>query len=76
MHTSIQVEKEIKTRLDKLKNHPRETYNEVLARLLKIAQDDDMLSPTIIKNIEEGIADIKAGRVYSSAQVKKKLGLK
>jgi predicted transcriptional regulator len=76
MYTSIQVEKEIKTRLDKLKNHPRETYNEVLVRLLKIAQDDDVLSPAVIKNIEEGIADIKAGRVYSSAQVKKKLGLK
>ncbi len=76
MYTSIQVEKEIKARLDKLKNHPRETYNEVLARLLKIAQDDDVLSSAVIKNIEEGIADIKAGRVYSSAQVKKKLGLK
>ncbi len=76
MYTSIQVEKEIKARLDKLKNHPRETYNEVLVRLLKIAQDDDILSPAVIKNIEEGIADIKAGRVYSSAQVKKKLGLK
>jgi predicted transcriptional regulator len=76
MHTSIQIEKEIKARLDKLKNHPRETYNEVLTRLLKITQNDDVLSPTVIKNIEEGIADIKAGRVYSSAQVKKKLGLK
>jgi predicted transcriptional regulator len=76
MYTSIQVEKEIKARLDKLKNHPRETYNEILVRLLKIAQDDDILSPAVIKNIEEGIADIKAGRVYSSAQVKKKLGLK
>lgn len=76
MYTSIQIEKEIKARLDKLKNHPRETYNEILVRLLKIAQDDDILSPAVIKNIEEGIADIKAGRVYSSAQVKKKLGLK
>lgn len=76
MYTSIQVEKEIKAHLDKLKNHPRETYNEVLTRLLKIAQNDDVLSPAIIKNIEEGIADIKAGRVYSSAQVKKRLGLK
>jgi predicted transcriptional regulator len=76
MYTSIQVEKEIKARLDKLKNHPRETYNEVLVRLLKIAQNDYVISPAVIKNIEEGIADIKAGRVYSSAQVKKKLGLK
>jgi predicted transcriptional regulator len=76
MHTSIQVEKEIKARLDKLKVHPRETYNEVLTRLLKNTQDGDVLSPDTIKNIEEGLADIKAGRVYTSAQVKKKLGLK
>jgi len=35
-----------------------------------------MLSKDLIKNIEEGIADIEAGRVYTSEQVKKKLGLK
>lgn len=76
MHTSIQVEKDIKARLDKLKNYPRETYNEVIVRLLKIAQDDNMLSSAVIKNIEKRIADIKAGRVCRSAQVKKKLRLK
>lgn len=57
-------------------NHPGETYETVIARLLKIAQDDDVLDKTVIRNIEEGIADIKAGRVYTSKQVKKKLGLK
>lgn len=76
MATSIQVEKEIKARLDKLKNHPRETYNEVLTRLLKNARGDDVLSKETIKNIEQGLADIKAGRVHTSEQVKKKLGLK
>lgn len=76
MATSIQVEKEIKARLDKLKNHPRETYNQVLTRLLKNARGDDMLSKETIKNIEQGLADIKAGRVHTSEQVKKKLGLK
>jgi predicted transcriptional regulator len=29
-----------------------------------------------IKNIEKGIADIKADRVYTTEQVAKKLGLK
>ena len=76
MATSIQVEKEIKARLDKLKNHPRETYNDVLTRLLKNTKGDDVLSKETIKNIEQGLADIKAGRVYTSEQVKKKLGLK
>ncbi len=56
-------------------NHPGETYETVITRLLKITQDD-VLSKEVIKNIEEGIADIKAGRVYTSAQVKKRLGLK
>jgi predicted transcriptional regulator len=57
-------------------NHPKETYEAVIARLLKITQEDEALSKTTIKNIEEGIADIKAGRTYTSEQVKKKLGLK
>lgn len=57
-------------------NHPRETYETVIARLLKNTQEDNVLSKAIIKNIEDGVADIKAGRVYTSEQVKKKLGLK
>ena len=57
-------------------NHPGETYEAVIARLIKITQKDDVLSDEVIKNIEEGVADIKAGRVYTSDQVKRKLGLK
>ena len=55
-------------------NHPGETYAEVIARLLRITQEE-VLSKALIKNIEEGIADIKAGRIYTSEQVKKRLGL-
>ena len=76
MPTSIQIEKETKARLDKFKNHPRETYNDVLARMIRIMSQQEELSEQTIKNIEKGIADIKAGRVYTSEQVKKKLGLK
>ena len=57
-------------------NHPSETYETVIARLLKNTQEDDILSDEVIRNIEEGVADIKAGRVYTSDQVKRKLGLK
>lgn len=57
-------------------NHPRETYETVITRLLKNTQEDDTLSKATIKNIEDGVADIKAGCVYTSEQVKKKLGLK
>ena len=74
--STIKLSKKIKNDLRKQMNHPGETYETVIARLLKITQEDDVLSNAVIKNIEEGIADIKAGRVYTSEQVKKKLGLK
>lgn len=73
--STIKLSKKIKNDLRKQMNHPGETYETVIARLLKNTQDD-VLSKAVIKNIEEGIADIKAGRVYTSEQVKKKLGLK
>jgi predicted transcriptional regulator len=74
--STIKLSKKLKNDLKKQMNHPRETYETVIARLLKITQEDDVLNQTVIKNIEDGVADIKAGRVYTSEQVKKKLGLK
>jgi len=74
--STIKLSKKLKNELRKQMNHPRETYEMVIARLLKSTQEDDVLSEEVIKNIEEGVADIKAGRVYTSEQVKKKLGLK
>ena len=35
MNTTISIEEEIKKELDKLKIIPRETYNDVIKRLLK-----------------------------------------
>lgn len=74
--STIKLSKKLKNDLRKQMNHPGETYETVIARLLKIAQEDDVLSDEVIKNIEEGVADIKAGRVYTLVQVKRKLGLK
>lgn len=78
MPTTIQIEKEIKEYLDKLKSHPRETYNEVLARMIHIVsqQDKGELSQQTIKNIEKSLAEIKAGKVSSHKDVKRRLGLK
>ena len=78
MPTSIQIEKETKERLDKFKNHPRETYNEVIDRIINLMseQDKEELSPSTIKNIEKSLADIKAGRVSLHKDLKKRLGLK
>ncbi|MFQ5496441.1 MAG: hypothetical protein ACE5DU_00995 [Nitrosopumilus sp.] len=74
--STIKLSKKVKNDLKKQMNHPGETYEMVIARLLKNAQEDDVLSPVVIKNIEEGVADIKAGHVHTSEQVRKRLGLR
>ena len=74
--STIRLSKKLKNNLRKQMNYSEETYESVIARLLKIAQQDDVLNNEVIKNIEKGVADIKAGRVYTSDQVKRKLGLK
>lgn len=78
MVTTIQLEEKIKRQLDELKNHPRETYNDVLERLVKMAieESEEELGPQTIKNIQKSLEDIKAGRVTSHEEVKKRLGLK
>ena len=77
MPTSIQIEKETKKRLDEFKNHPRETYNEVLARMIHMLsqQNKEELSPQTIKNIRKSLNDIEKGKVYALEQVEKELGL-
>lgn len=68
---------EVKKRLDILKRYPRETYNEVLERLTGDALEDaaEVLTEEDIRDIEEAIQDIKAGRVYTTEEVKKELGI-
>ena len=74
MVTTIQLDKEVKKKLEMLKIHPRETYNEVIKRLIESSEEE--LSLQTIKNIEKALEDVKKGRVYSTKEVKKKLGLK
>lgn len=73
--TTIKISHKTKSGLEKQKTHPGDTYENVISRLLDYVSQDDVLSPQNIKDMEQGIADIKAGRIYTSAQVKKRLGL-
>jgi predicted transcriptional regulator len=77
MVTSIQLENRTKTRLEKMKSFPKESYDDVVNRLLNVVEDDEgILSKHAIKNIEKSLAEIKAGKVISHKDVKQKLGLK
>ena len=72
--TSLRVRTDTKALLDDLKLNPRETYDDVVRRLAEAAYDDEPLTPEEIEAMEEGIADLKAGRVYTLEEVMKELG--
>lgn len=75
MATSIQLEDKTKSRLEKMKVFPRETYNDVVNRLLNIAEEDETLSSQTIKDLEQALFEVKTGKVVSHKEIKKKHGL-
>lgn len=72
--TMVKLKKETVNRLKSLKEYQRETYDEIINKM--IAMQKGELSREDIENIEEGLRDIKEGRVYSSNEVARRLGLK
>jgi len=71
--TTIKIKVPLKNRLDSLKIHPRESYTDVIGRLVEMAVDDEPLSDATIRAIEESLEDIKKGRVYTLEQVMSEL---
>ena len=69
--TTIQLSQDMKKVLEGMKLHPRETYAEVLERLLEDLQE---LNEQTKKEIEQAIRDIKAGKYRTHQQLKDELG--
>jgi predicted transcriptional regulator len=89
MVTTIQLDEKVKARLDKLKIHYRESYNELLIRLLdncsanvnnadreSLIETLEVLSdPEMMKGIAQGLKDFKEGKFKSFEQIKKEMKL-
>ena len=77
--TTLQIPLKLKKELDSFKDYARETYAEVINKLINRAKEDEEaeleLSEETLKAVREAREDVKKGRVYSSKQVKKELGL-
>lgn len=69
--TTIQLSKEMKKTLKGMKLHPRETYEEVLERLL---EDLSELSEETKQEIERAIREIQEGKYRTHDQLKDELG--
>ena len=72
---TIKVKSEIKGMLDGLKVHPRESYSDVIGRVICRAYDPEPLSSEEIAGLEEALKDIKAGRIHSEADIKAAFGV-
>ena len=73
MPTTIQISDNVKSVLDKMKLIERETYNEIIERMI---EDDLELNEKTKIEIEEARKRIKAGKFITHEEVKKRLGLK
>lgn len=71
MATTIQLSEEMKKTLQAKKLHSRETYEEVLERLL---EDLSELSAQTKREIEKAIREIKAGKYRTHEQLKAEMG--
>lgn len=74
-HTTIQVDTTTKKRLDHIKSYSKETYNEVIEKLLDLSEADAELSEETIKDIEKSLEQIKEGKLHTISEVKESLGI-
>ena len=71
MSTTIQISEEMRERLNELKLFSRETYNDVLERVIEDMQE---LNEKTKKEIEKDRKEIESGRYKTHEEVRKELG--
>ena len=69
--TTIQLSIEMKNKLQDMKIHPRETYEEVLERLLEDLQE---LNSETKDDIKRALHEIEEGRFRTHKQLKTEMG--
>jgi predicted transcriptional regulator len=72
MTTTIQINEAIRDRLNELKLHNRETYNDVLKRIL---EDFEELNRKTKKELRKAIEEIESGSYKSLDDMISELGL-
>ncbi len=78
-YTTIQITPQTRGRLERLKAYRRETYEEIIGKLLSLVPEGDeegTYRPEFRASLLRGMLDIRNGRTLSHAEVKKRLGLK
>lgn len=69
----VEIKPKVKDRLDHLKLHPDESYNDVIDRLADSALDEEPLDLETQAKIAEAMKDLKEGRYFTSQEIRKML---
>lgn len=75
--TTIQINKETKTKLEALKEHKRETFDELISKLMVLipeGDDEGKYTDEFRAGLLESLIDAKNGKYVNSKQLKKELG--
>lgn len=73
MVTTIQIKEDIKSTLTQMKLFERETYNDVLERLI---EDVHELNDETKKEIESAINEIKSGKYITHEKLAEEMGFR
>ncbi len=73
METTIKITQDVKSMLDKMKLHQRETYNDIIWLLL---EDHMELNTKTKKEVSEARKRISKGEFYTHEEVEKMFGVK
>ena len=75
--TTVQLSENTKHKLDSLKDYSRETYEDVIKKLIEIIAEENMeLSEETKKDIEDARKQFREGKFATLKEVKKELKLK
>jgi len=85
--TTIQIDKILKEKLESIKIHQRETFNELISRLIDndslenasreslIATIEVMSDPELVRGIAEGLKEYEMGEGTDFEDLKKEVGI-
>lgn len=76
--TTIQIQKKTKRKLEKIKSYRRETYDELVNKLitvLEIVEREPELKQEVIEEMNEAERQLGAGKGFSTQELARKLGV-
>lgn len=73
--STIYIREDLKERLQELKRHPKESFNDVIERLVTLSVDHEPLNDEAIKGLEEALDDIKHRRLHSEEEIMAEFGV-